>query len=214
MAAWAASDGLATPLPPVYVEAARSVSFSLFRWTCPFSHMDFTNYAENPNQPTLVNQTQTNGTLFDPATGAFNTDLQVGVNTKGRRLMGADSMVTRALCGKGFADGVKRLERVRRYQAGWAVLADRDVPQEGAQGGALLSVFDPPGRVLLQIGGSRVAARLPTNQTTTVSVVATDGKNNGTSVELPEKLYASLLTDGKAVYGFLQGNLPSSTDKG
>jgi hypothetical protein len=211
MAAWAASDGLATPLPPVYVEAARSVSFSLFRWTCPFSHIDFTDYAENPDQPTLVNQTQTNGTLFDPPTGAFNTDLQVGINTKGRRLMGADSVVTRALCGKGFADGVKRLERVQRYQTGGAVLADRIVP---AQGGTLLGAFDSPGRALLQIAGSKVAARLPTNQTTTVSVVATDGKNNGTSVELPEKLYASLLTDGKAVYGFLQGNLPSSTDKG
>ncbi|GAQ84810.1 hypothetical protein KFL_002070060 [Klebsormidium nitens] len=210
MAAWAASENLATPLPPVYVDATQAVSFSLFHWTCPFSAIDFTDSGETPDSPFLANQT--NGTPAGPSGGVTSAELfQGSINTKGRRLMGADSLAARALCGKGFGESVKRLERVRSYQARGELSAGESAPHRRAllQGGWNLAGDDAP-----QFAARTVPARLPTNESTSVTVVASNVGGNATSTELMESLYQTLLTDGKAVSNFLQGNLPDTANEG
>lgn len=215
MAAWAASENLATPLPPVYVDATHAVSFSLFHWTCPFNAVDFTNSGGTPGSPFLANGTSgssgTNGTLAGPSGVATSKELfQGGINTKGRRLMGADSAATRALCGKGFGESVKRLERVRNNQARGELFAGDSAPDRRAllQEGINPAGTDPP-----QYAARTVPARLPTNESTSVTVVASNVGENSTSTELMESLYHTLLTDGKGIVNFLQGNLPDTANE-
>jgi hypothetical protein len=186
MALFAASTNLAAPLPPNYVTAADAMQFALWKWTCPFTSLSFTDDTPYPASPTPV----------DGPVTTINSSTPVNVldrifPTRGRKLLSANSPVTRVLCGGPFADGVKRLERARAFSH-FRSLLQTTAPSQA----------------------TKSTATLPGNRTVLVTVVAQAPGTNQTSRELPSEGYPSLLTRLEALADFLQGNVPNSKDKG
>jgi hypothetical protein len=186
MALFAASTNLAAPLPPNYVTAADAMQVALWKWTCPFTALSFTDDTPYPAPPTLVEGPVTTVNSSTPV-----NFLDRIPQSRGRKLLSADSPVTRVLCGGRFADDVKRLEQARAFSH-YRSLLQSTAPSQA----------------------TKSTATLPGNRTVLVTIVAQAPGINQTSRELPSEMYPSLLNRLEALADFLQGNVPNSKDKG
>lgn len=197
MGIFAASTGLAAPLPPVYVTAADAVSFSLFRGTqWPFNDVNFVGSA---NSPPSANRTVpfSNAALVAAPPGAqWNLSLKAAA---GRKLLSLqNSAVTDLLYGSPRSDSQKRLERA----AGFGRVGGVGVPASGTPLGRR--------RSLLQAAPNATGDG---SLTVNVTVLADAVPGNASLTELPGDMYQTLLTDASAAYNFLTGNLPDESNK-
>jgi hypothetical protein len=186
---FAASGGLAAPLPPDYVSATQGMQFALFQWWCPFDLIKinaFASPAETVNASNPLNETT-------PLIGSAD----VGPAGGGRRLL---------------SEGARALARVLCAPSLARVAAEENAALREARalsGGAhfLSASAHPARRRLLQLNTS-------TGDNATILSRPLDAPLNETSEEVPPSGYASLVAGATDPEGFLTDNISDAADNG